>query len=103
MPPAPELAVEVGLDLGRRLAERGVLVRRHAFDPELRSGRPCVMLPTVMLRGAQRLAQPLHLRLGLEPQRIVGLDAQHEVHAALQVEPELQRLVDQPRRAPVMP
>ena len=49
-----------------------------------------------MLRVRQRLAQPLHLLLGLEPQRIVGLDAQHEVHAALQVEPELELLVHQP-------
>ena len=55
-----------------------------------------------MPRGLQRLAQPLHLRLGLEPQRIVGLDAQHEVHAALQVEPELQLpSISQP--ATVMP
>ena len=47
----------------------------------------------------QLLAQPLHLLLGLEPQRIVGLHAQHEVHAALQVEPELELLVHQPAPA----
>ena len=49
-----------------------------------------------MLRVVELLAQPLHLLLGLEPQRIVGLDAQHEVHAALEVEAELELLVHQP-------
>ena len=37
----------------------------------------------------QRLAQPLRRLLGLEPQRVVGLHAQHQVHAALEVEPSL--------------
>ncbi len=46
----------------------------------------------------ERLAQPLHLAFALDPQRIVGLHAQHEVHAALEIEPELEHLVHQPAR-----
>ena len=34
----------------------------------------------------QRVAQALDRGLGLELQRVVGLHAQHEVHAALEVE-----------------
>ena len=37
-------------------------------------------------RLAERLSQPLHLRLALNPQGIVGLDAKDEVDAPLEVE-----------------
>ena len=67
-------------------------VGRDAFDLELGRAELAAMLVDRMLRRPQRFAQPLHLRLGLDPQRIVGLDAQHQVHAALEIEPELQRL-----------
>ena len=40
----------------------------------------------------QALAEALHLLFGRHAQRIVGLDAKHEVHAALEIEPELQGL-----------
>ena len=42
--------------------------------------------------------QPLHLRLRLQPQRVVGLDAKHEVDAALEVEAQLELLVHEPAR-----
>ena len=45
------------------------------------------------LRGLQLLAQPIGGGLGFEPQRVVGLHAQHQVHAALEVETELHLLV----------
>ena len=45
--------------------------------------------------GHQVRPQPLHLLLGLQPQRIVGLHPQNEVHAALEVETELELLVNQ--------
>ena len=54
------------------------------------------MFATGDVARLQLLAQPLHLLLGLQPQRIVGLHAQHEVDAALQVEAELELLVHQP-------
>ena len=54
------------------------------------------------VRGLQLLAQPLDRRFGLEPQRVVGLDAHHQVHAALEVEAEIQifciRRVERPDR-----
>ena len=94
----PALRSKLVWHLGGGLAERGVLRRRHAFDRKC-VGSGASMLATVMLRVLQRLAQPLHLLLASQPQRIVGLDAQHEVDAALQVEPELQLLVHQPATA----
>ena len=81
-----------------RLRNGGVLVRRHALDPELRSELGGVMPVDGDAGRAQRLAQPLHLALGLDPQRIVGDDPQHEVDAALEVEAELELLVHQPLR-----
>ena len=42
---------------------------------------------------AQRLAQPLDGRFGLDPQRGVGLHAHDQVHAALQVEAEIDLLL----------
>ena len=46
-----------------------------------------------MPRGPQRLAQLLAVVVGRRVlQRVVGLHAQDEVHAALEVEPELQLL-----------
>ena len=42
----------------------------------------------------QLAAHALHRRLGLHPQRVVGLHAEHEVHAALEVETEPHLLVD---------
>ena len=79
------------------MPERGVLFRRHPLDAEF-GRRDERRVAHVHLAGRQLLAQPLHLGLGLDAQRIVGLHAQHEVHAALQVEPQLQRLVEQPGR-----
>ena len=76
---------------------------RHALDLELGRARRPSMLVTATPAVVSALAQPLHLRSGLDPQRIVGLDAQHEVHAALEVEPELQRLRLSARPAPVIP
>ena len=46
----------------------------------------------------QLFLQPPAVLFGLHPQRIVGLDAQHEVHAALEVEAELQLAIEQPLR-----
>ena len=91
-------AVEVGLDFGRHLPEGGVLGRRDAFDDEAdRIGSRDV--PDGDAARHQLRAQPLHLLLGRQPQRIVGLHAQDEVHAALQVEPELELTVDQEAQA----
>ena len=50
----------------------------------------------VDLPFAELLAQPLAGLIGLEPQRVVGLDAHLELHAALEVEAELELLVHQP-------
>ena len=57
-----------------------------------------LMAPTVTPAAVQRLAQLLADALGRDAQRIVAVDAQHEVHAALEVEAELQLLGHQPRR-----
>ena len=48
--------------------------------------------------GAQRLADLLGRRRRVNPQRVVGLHAQDEMHAALEVEPEAQLLGHQPGR-----
>ena len=53
------------------------------------------MLVTGTVRFVELFAQPLHLDLGLESQRVIGLHAQDQVHAALEVEPELELLVHQ--------
>ena len=50
------------------------------------------------LAARQRVAQALDRGLGLEPQRIVGLHAQDEVHAALEVETEVDLLGGRDRR-----
>ena len=55
------------------------------------SVRSSAMFVKLMLRVGQQLAQPLHLGLALDAQRIVGLDAQHEMDAALEVETELEQ------------
>ena len=90
-------AVEVRLHLVGGRPERRVLRRRHAVDLEMdRIGRVHVRDRDVA--RLQLFAQPLHLLLGHQPQRIVGLDAEHEVDAALQIESELELLVHQPAR-----
>ena len=98
-----ELAIEVGLRPRRPPA--GTPRPASGGTPSTLNcdrARPASMFADRDVRASCSVfAQPLHLRLGLEPQRIVGLHAQHEVHAALQVEPELELLVHQPagRRA----
>ena len=88
-------AVEVGLDLVGRGPEGRVLCRRHRFDLEMgRVGR--VHVADRNVARLQLLAQPLHVLVGHQPQGIVGLDAEHEVDAALQVEAELELLLHQP-------
>ena len=79
-----------------RLPERLVLRRRHAVDAEGHD---------VENRDGRGHAAPLQLflqtravLLGLHPQRIIGLDAHHEVHAALEIEAQLQLHVAQPLR-----
>ena len=56
------------------------------------------MLATGMLRVFSSSRSRSDLLLGHQPQRIVGLDAQHEMDAALQIQPELELLVHQPAR-----
>ena len=91
-------AVEVRLHVVRGRPERRVLRLGNALHVEV-----CRIVGQQIGDGdvglLQRLAQLLHRLLGLDLQRIVGLDAQHEMHAALEVEPELELLVHQPARA----
>ena len=89
-------AIEVDRFLLGGLAERRLLRRRHPFDAERRhiddrDGRGHAA-------ALQLLLQPPAVLFRLHAQRIVGLDAQHEVHAALEVEPELQLHIAQPLR-----
>src|SRR5262249_56987408 len=49
--------------------------------------------------GNELLTQSLRFSFCLEPQRIVSLDAKHEVHAALEIEAELEHLAREPLRA----
>ena len=47
--------------------------------------------------GHEVRSKPFHRLLGFQPQRIVGLDAENQVHAALQVETKLELLVHEGR------
>ena len=88
-------AVEVRRHFRRRLTKRGVLRRRNAFDLELRRA-DAVDARDGNVARPQLFAQPLHLGFRFQPQRIVGLHAQDEMHAAFEVETELQLLVLHP-------
>ena len=85
-------AVVRQLDRGGGRAERGLLVARHAGDRERgrRGGRHG---DAGHAGRAHRLAQLVGRALGQQPQGLVGLDAEHQVDAALQVEPEPHLLV----------
>ena len=72
-----------------------VLVLRHALDLECRRRRDRDA-PTGMFGGPQLLANLLAGGRRRHLQRLVGLHSQDEVHAALQIEPELQLLRRQP-------
>ena len=80
-----------------RVAEGTVLIGFDAFNLERRwiDERESGDIDTGRL---QRLAQSLHFAFGLDPQRIVGLHAQNEMHAALEIEAELDHLVGEPCR-----
>ena len=84
----PRLRPVVGeVDVDQRLAELRVLRRRHPGDAELAAaghGHPA----DGDVLGAQGLAQPVGRRLGLDPQRVVGLHPHHQVHPALEIEAE---------------
>src|SRR5476651_1062746 len=64
------------------LTRRSIVWRAHVHDGDV--------------ARLELVAQTLHLLLGHEPKRIVGLDAEDEVDAALEIEPELELLVHQP-------
>ncbi len=88
-------ALEVRRHFVGDLAERRVLRGRHAFDADVhRVG--CLDLRDRDVLGLQLFAQPLALLIRDQAERVFGLHAQHEMDAALQVQPELQRLVHQP-------
>ena len=78
------------------LSKGPVLRRRHAVDAKRlhvlngHRGRHIAPLQLFLKTGA--------VLLGRHAQRVVGLHAKHEVHAALQVEPKLQLAVAQPLR-----
>ena len=93
----PGAAIEVRLHFVRGRSERRVLRRRHAVDAELRRVDRLDGGKRDVLR-LQLFAEPLGLEIRFEAQRIVGLDAQVEMDAALEIEPELQLLVHQPAR-----
>ncbi|PYR23908.1 MAG: hypothetical protein DMF98_17265 [Acidobacteria bacterium] len=88
-------AIEVGLDFRGRLTERRVLRGRHPFDAELRRTHG-IDLRHQNVACLQLRAQPLHFGFGLDAQGIVGLDAEDEVYAAFEIEPELELLLLQP-------
>jgi len=92
------VAVEVGADLIGRGPERRVLIGTDALDLEGVDARQCE-IGRVDLGVREELTQTLHLCLALDPERIVGLDAEDQVDAALQVEPELQDAIGQELRA----
>ena len=83
----------------RAVAAARVLVRRDALDAELGRARPRDGARLGDVRGLQLLAQPIGRRFGLDPDRVVGLHAQHEVHAALQIETETDLLLRRIERA----
>ena len=81
----------------RDAAELGVFVLRDAFDPEGRWRRD-VDRAHRHARGRQRLTKLLSHRLGRNAQGVVAVHPHHQMHAALEVEAELQLLGHQPRR-----
>src|SRR5262245_29311400 len=90
--PLPErIAVKVvGRNLVGRGAKRRVPVLRDAVDVERRRRRHIDV--SERNRGvAERIAQLLARRRRGDSQGIVGVDAQLELHASLEVEPELER------------
>ncbi len=92
------LAVVGRLDFGGRLAEHAVLLGGDAG--QLKRGRAQGRRRDADAAGLhQLLAQPVHRRLGLQPQRVVGLDAEDQVDAAFEVEAKADLLrgrVDRP-------
>ena len=97
----PRTAIEAGRKIGGPITERRVLRRRDALDPNLGNGRRGHHRRDVA--HAQRFAQLLGRLIRLQPQRIIGFDAQHQMDAALQIETELELLLLHPgRRRPVV-
>ena len=90
-------AIEVGREIAGGIAERGILGRLHPFDPDLRDRRRRDAHDRDVAHP-QHLAKPLGRLVGFQAYRVVGLHAQHQVHAALQIETKLQLLLHQPRR-----
>ena len=82
------------LVVGRRLlvrqaAELGVFVLRYAFHTE-RQRRLHRDRTDVDVRIPQRLAQLFARRRRRDPKRVVGVHAEDEVHAALQIQSQFQ-------------
>jgi hypothetical protein len=74
--------------LGDQLAGGVTRLRRRGGDGEL----PVAGAAPLQAGGALVLAeieQPRHVGVGLGPQGVLGVDLQHEVHAPLQVEAEI--------------
>jgi len=92
------VAIEVGADLVGGCAERRVLVGGDTLDFERFVADQCEVR-AVDFRIRQQLAEALHLGFALDAERIVGLDAQHEMDATLEVEPEFQNPIRQHLRA----
>ena len=89
-------ALEVDRFLLGGLAKRRLLPRRHSLHAERRhiddrDGRRHGAALELFLQAAAVLFR-------FDAKRVIGLDAHHELHAALEVEPELQLLVAQPLR-----
>ena len=90
-------AIEIGGFLGGRLPEHLILRRWHAIHLEVRHVHE--------QRGggnAPRLhlgLQPRHLLLRLHAERIIGLHAQDQMHATLQIETELELMRGEPSGA----
>ena len=93
--PGASLEIRGGLLLGR-LPKRLILRRRYAVDSE----RQHILRPD--RRGntsaLQLLQEPRAVLFGRRPQRVIGLHTQHQVHAPLEVEPQLELPVEQPLR-----
>ncbi len=80
--------IEGHLHVGGRLAEHRVLIGRYALDTEVRRIRRH-QIRDHHAAHHELLAEALHRLLGLEPEGVVGLHAQDEMHAAFEIEPEL--------------
>ena len=90
-------ALEVDAFLLGRLAERLILRRRHAVDAERSSTSSIVTVAGTPRRFSSSCSRALSCSV-VTLQRVVGLHAQHEMHASLEVEPELQLPIAQPLR-----